>query len=48
MEVFNVSNSVRFDAQSVSAVIDNSNSFGNATSELTNPRLAQFYGRLEF
>ena len=48
LEVFNVSNSVRFDAQSVSAVIDNSNSFGNATSELTNPRLAQFYGRLEF
>jgi hypothetical protein len=48
IEVFNVSNSVRFDAHSISAVIDNPNSFGNATSELTNPRLAQFYGRFEF
>jgi hypothetical protein len=48
VEVFNVSNSVRFDAQSISAVIDNPSSFGNATSELTNPRLAQFYGRFEF
>ena len=48
LEVFNVSNSVRFDAQSVSAVITNSNGFGNATRTLTNPRLAQFYGRIEF
>jgi hypothetical protein len=48
VEVFNVSNSVRFDAQSISAVVDNPSSFGNATSELTNPRLAQFYGRFDF
>jgi hypothetical protein len=48
VEVFNVSNSVRFDAQSISAVIDNPSSFGNATSELTNPSLAQFYGCFEF
>ena len=48
IEVFNVSNSVRFDAHSISANIDNPSSFGNATSELTNPRLAQFYGRFEF
>lgn len=48
IEVFNVSNSIRFEAQSVSARIDNPNGFGTATSELTNPRLAQFYGRLEF
>ena len=48
VEVFKVSNSVRFDAHSISAVIDNPSSFGNTTSELTNPRLAQFYGRFEF
>jgi hypothetical protein len=48
VEVFNVTNSVRFDARSVSNRIDNPSSFGNATSTLTNPRLAQFYARLEF
>jgi hypothetical protein len=48
IEVFNVSNSVRFDARSISAVIDSPSSFGNATSELTNPRLAQFYARFDF
>lgn len=48
MEVFNVTNSVRFDAHSVSATITNPNGFGNATATLTNPRLAQFYGRIEF
>jgi hypothetical protein len=47
-EVFNVTNSVRFDAQSVSSRIDNPNGFGTATTALTNPRLAQFYGRFEF
>ena len=47
MELFNVTNSVRFDAQSVSANITNPNGFGNATATLTNPRLAQFYGRVE-
>lgn len=47
-EMFNVTNSVRFDAHSVSARIDNPNSFGNATSTFTNPRLVQFYGRFEF
>jgi hypothetical protein len=46
--VFNVTNSVRFDAQTVSARIDNPNGFGTATTALTNPRLAQFYGRIEF
>jgi hypothetical protein len=48
VEVFNVTNSVRFDAHLVSARIDNSNGFGNATGALTNPRLAQFYARFEF
>jgi hypothetical protein len=47
-EVFNVSNSVRFDAHSISANLASPSTFGNATSELTNPRLAQFYGRFEF
>ena len=48
VEVFNVSNSVRFDSHSVSANISAPITFGNATSELTNPRLAQFYGRFQF
>jgi hypothetical protein len=48
IELFNVTNSVRFDAHSVSAAIDNPSSFGNATGTLTNPRLAQFYGRFKF
>ncbi|HZY63083.1 MAG TPA: TonB-dependent receptor [Edaphobacter sp.] len=48
IELFNVTNSVRFDAKSVSARIDSPNNFGNATSTLTNPRLAQFYARFEF
>ncbi|MBS1800505.1 MAG: TonB-dependent receptor [Acidobacteria bacterium] len=48
IELFNVTNSVRFDAKSISARIDSTNSFGNATSLLTNPRLAQFHARVEF
>ena len=48
IEVFNVSNSVRFDAHSISNNLANPGTFGNATSELTNPRLAQFYARIEF
>ncbi|MBS1822984.1 MAG: carboxypeptidase regulatory-like domain-containing protein [Acidobacteria bacterium] len=48
IELFNVTNSVRFDAKSISARIDSTNNFGNATSLLTNPRLAQFHARVEF
>ena len=48
IELFNVTNSVRFDAKSVSARIDSTNNFGNATGTLTNPRLAQFHARFEF
>lgn len=48
VEVFNDTNSVRFDPHSISASIDNPNGFGTAKNELTNPRLAQFYGRFEF
>jgi hypothetical protein len=48
MEIFNTTNSVRFDSHSISATLDNPNNFGNASIELTNPRLAQFSGRIEF
>lgn len=48
VEVFNVTNSVRFDPHSINASIDSPKNFGNARTELTNPRLAQFYGRIEF
>lgn len=48
VEVFNVTNSVRFDPHSISANVGNRKNFGIASTELTNPRLAQFYGRIEF
>ncbi|HZZ37914.1 MAG TPA: carboxypeptidase-like regulatory domain-containing protein [Acidobacteriaceae bacterium] len=47
-DMFNITNSVRFDPQSISATLDNPQSFGQATSLLTNYRLAQFAARLEF
>ena len=47
-DMFNVSNSVRFDPQSVSATLDDPQSFGNATVPLVNYRLAQFAARIEF
>ncbi|HLY40350.1 MAG TPA: TonB-dependent receptor [Terracidiphilus sp.] len=47
-DMFNVSNSVRFDPQSISSTLDNPQSFGQATGELTNYRLAQFAARIEF
>jgi len=46
--MFNMTNSVRFDPQSISATLDNPQSFGQATQELTNYRLAQFAARVEF
>jgi hypothetical protein len=48
IEMFNITNSVRFDARSVSSNMDNPSNFGNATRTMTNPRLAQFYARFEF
>lgn len=48
MQVFNVTNSVRFDSHSIANRIDQPNKFGNATSELTDPRFAQFFARFEF
>lgn len=47
-EVFNVTNAVRFDAQSILPSMDVSGSFGNYTRLLTNPRVMQFALRYEF
>jgi hypothetical protein len=47
-DMFNVTNSVRFDPQSISSTLDNPQSFGEATALLTNYRLAQFAARFEF
>lgn len=47
-EVFNVTNSVRFDPHSVSANIDNQGAFGVAGSTLTDKRVMQVALRLEF
>jgi hypothetical protein len=48
-EVFNVTNSTRFDAQSTNNAIDSfGSSFGNYTRLLTNPRVMQFALRYEF
>jgi len=47
-EVFNVTNSVRFDPQSISANYNFPNQFGVATTELTQPRDMQLGARLTF
>ena len=48
-EVFNVTNSARFDAQSTNNAIDSfGNQFANYTRLLTNPRVMQFALRFEF
>jgi hypothetical protein len=47
-ETFNVTNSVRFDPHSVSAQLDQSNSFGVAGSTLTQARVMQLAARIEF
>ena len=47
-EMFNITNSVRFDSHSISATLDNPQNFGQATVPLTNERLAQFSARVEF
>jgi hypothetical protein len=48
-EVFNVTNSVRFDAQSINSSIDTfGSSFGQYTRLATNPRVMQFALRYEF
>jgi hypothetical protein len=47
-EVFNVTNSVRFNVQSLSLALDNQTSFGNYSQELSVPRVMQFALRYEF
>lgn len=53
-EVFNATNSVRFDVQSANAyeggrlTNGNSGTFGNFSGTLTNPRIMQFALRYEF
>ncbi|HUH62191.1 MAG TPA: carboxypeptidase-like regulatory domain-containing protein [Terracidiphilus sp.] len=47
-DMFNMTNSVRFDPQSISSTLDDPQSFGQATGLLTNYRLAQFAARIEF
>ncbi len=47
-EMFNITNSVRFDSHSISATLDNPQNFGQATGLLTISRRAQFSGRVEF
>jgi hypothetical protein len=47
-EVFNVTNTNRFDVQSIAPELDISSTFGNYTGLLTNPRVMQFALRFEF
>jgi hypothetical protein len=47
-EVFNITNSVRFDVQSNTPALDNVTEFGKYTGLLTNPRIMQFALRYEF
>lgn len=47
-EVFNVTNSNRFDVQSIAPELDISSTFGNYTRLATNPRVMQFALRYEF
>jgi hypothetical protein len=47
-EVFNVTNTNRFDVQSIAPELDISSTFGNYTGLLTNPRVMQFAFRYEF
>ncbi|HKW56384.1 MAG TPA: TonB-dependent receptor [Candidatus Acidoferrum sp.] len=47
-EVFNVTNTTKFDVQSIAPELDISSTFGNYTGLLTNPRVMQFALRFEF
>jgi Carboxypeptidase regulatory-like domain len=47
-EAFNVTNTVRFDPQSINAQLGEPGTFGNYTSTLGHPRVFQFTGRIEF
>ncbi len=47
-QTFNATNSVRFDAQTVSLALDNGNTFGNYTSTVTEPRFMQLFAKITF
>lgn len=47
-DMFNMTNSVRFDSHSIDSTLDNPLNFGQATGLMTNYRLAQFAARIEF
>ena len=47
-EAFNLTNSSRFDINSISGNMDNPASFGRYSSTLTQPRVLQFGLRYEF
>jgi hypothetical protein len=47
-EVFNATNSVRFDVQSIAPELDIATTFGNYTQELSVPRVMQFALRYDF
>jgi hypothetical protein len=47
-EVFNVTNTNRFDVQSIAPELDISSTFGNYSGLLTNPHVMQFALRFEF
>ena len=47
-DVFNVTNSVRFDVNSIGNRLDSPNNFGVYTQTLTNPRIIQVAMRVEF
>ncbi|MGH9841678.1 MAG: carboxypeptidase regulatory-like domain-containing protein [Blastocatellia bacterium] len=47
-ETFNLTNTVRFDVNSLSRTLDTAATFGNYTAALNNPRVMQFVLRYEF
>jgi hypothetical protein len=47
-DVFNVTNSVRFDVNSIGNGLDSPNNFGVYTQTLSNPRIMQVAMRVEF
>ena len=47
-DVFNMTNSVRFDVNSIGNRLDSPNNFGVYTQTLTNPRIMQVAMRVEF
>jgi hypothetical protein len=47
-ETFNITNSVRYDVQSMRSILDEPDSFGTYRQTLTNPRVMQFALRVEF